>query len=404
MIIEIHGTNAHNCGAEMMAIEIARRVRTRYKDVKIAVPPDFGNETERKRHGFLLVPEIRSTPQRKILSACDRWAPKVVGELGRAADFTCQRAVCALRFFGKKDVISPLAVDVIIDASGFAFSDQWGRHKAQDLYEKITYRRRRVPLIMLPQAMGPFKLSHVAPMCDLLLRRASMVFVREQISLEMASELTRGEVNVRCFPDFTIPLQAQAAEEKSPELPAKYGAVVPNFRMIDKGKHGAAYLDFLENALKLVAGVGVVPVLLLHESREDFRVVELLRARGVTPQVFQHSDPLVLKWYLGGAEFVIGSRFHALVSALSQGVPSIAAGWSHKYHELFKDFHVADFVLDSIEDIRGLEAQVARIAEEDSRALVAKRIREASLAMKERIEEMWNDVFRVIDQQVEGPS
>jgi colanic acid/amylovoran biosynthesis protein len=398
MIVEIHGTNSHNCGAEMMAIEIARRLRGRYAEaVRIAVPPDFGSASDRKRHGFLLAPEFISTAQRKLLSACDRWAPKPFVACARSADFTFQRAFCGMRHLGAHDVAPPLSVDVIIDASGFAFSDQWGRHKAQDLYEKITYRRRHVPLIMLPQAMGPFRLPHVAPMCDLLLRRANVVFVRDLASLEMVTELTRGEVNVRCFPDFTIPLQPAVGDDLL--MSEKYGAVVPNFRMIDKGNHGTAYMDFLVHALKLVTAAGVQPVLLLHEGKEDSCIVDLLRERGLTPKVLQHADPLVLKRYLGGAEFVIGSRFHALVSALSQGVPSIAAGWSHKYHELFKDFGVADFVVDDIGDLGSLEAHISRISNAETRATLASRISVASMAMKNHAEEMWNEVFAVIDQR-----
>jgi len=400
MVIEIHGTNAHNRGAEMMAIEIAGRLRTRHPKVRICVAPDYGDSHDRSLHGFQLIPEFISTPQRKLLSACDRWASPSFARWVRKADFSFQRMINFARYSHCPGVVSPLEIDAIIDASGFAFSDQWGRHKAQNLFEKVTYRRRNVPLILMPQAMGPFKLPHVAPMCDLLLRRADLVFVRDRISLEMASELTKGEVDVHCYPDFTISLSAKRPGDEPPLAP--YAAVIPNYRMVDKKAVGMGHLDFLERALKAIKKTGMTPVLLMHEGEEDSRFVPLLAERGILPHVIQHRDPLVLKHYLGGAEFVIGSRFHALVSTLSQGVPAIAAGWSHKYDELLRDFGVSEFLIQPGGKSEEVDAMVTRLAERDQRLALAARIRNAGASLKAANEEMWEMVFREIDRHLGG--
>jgi colanic acid/amylovoran biosynthesis protein len=397
LTLEIHGANGHNCGAEMMAIAISERLESRYPGVIVCVPPDYGDSAERDSHGFFLVPEFISKPQQKILSACDRWAPLPVVRLVRSMDFCFQRLVAWIGHGRNVKTVPPLGVDVVIDASGFAFSDQWGRHKAQNLLEKMTYRRRRIPLILLPQAMGPFELGHVARACDSLLRRADLVFVRDRYSLEKVETLTRGGVKTQLFPDFTIPLEAKGHETQ--RVTRRYAAVVPNYRMIDKGGAGSAYLEFLERALKLIESIGVAPMLLLHESREDWRLVEMLAERGVSPQVIKDPDPLVLKRYLGDAEFVIGSRFHALVSALSQGVPTIGAGWSHKYQELFDDFDVPEFVITDVDDSQHLEALVARVGNADQRTQLSEVISKAAASKKIKIEGMWEQVFDLIDKR-----
>ncbi len=42
------------------------------------------------------------------------------------------------------------------------------------------------------------------------------------------------------------------------------------------------------------------------------------------------TDPREIKWFLGTCDAVFASRFHALVSALSQAVPAASIGWAHK--------------------------------------------------------------------------
>jgi len=316
----------------------------------------------------------------------------------RQVDFAFQRLVAWFKDRGTGKTVSPLDVDCVIDASGFAFSDQWGRHKAQNLLEKMTYRRGRIPLILLPQAMGPFELGHVAKACKSLLTRADLVFVRDRFSLEKVEALTRGTVNSQLFPDFTISLVPKRADAQRVTRP--YAVVVPNYRMIDKGGEASAYLKFLERALRLIESIGLAPMLLLHESREDWRLVERLVERGVSPQVLRDPDPLALKRYLGDAEFVIGSRFHALVSALSQGVPTIGAGWSHKYQELSADFCVPEFVITDIRNSQQLDDLVKRVSSAEQRRQLSEVISKAAASKKSQIGMMWKQVFELIDQRL----
>ncbi len=51
-----------------------------------------------------------------------------------------------------------------------------------------------------------------------------------------------------------------------------------------------------------------------------------------------------LKSIIGLCEVLIGSRYHSIVAALSQGVPVIAVGWHHKYRAILSLFDCENFV------------------------------------------------------------
>jgi len=52
-----------------------------------------------------------------------------------------------------------------------------------------------------------------------------------------------------------------------------------------------------------------------------------------------------IKSVIGCSDLVIGSRFHSLVAGLSQGVPVVAIGWSHKYEKLLRSFELGEYVV-----------------------------------------------------------
>jgi len=107
----------------------------------------------------------------------------------------------------------------------------------------------------------------------------------------------------------------------------------------------------------------------------------------------QEADPVEIKRLLGRSRLVIGSRFHALVSALSQGVPCIATSWSHKYEMLFKDYACEEMVLpvpSTVDQIRTCVDQAIGAARPD---LVA-RIKQSAERLVHQVHGMWERVDR----------
>lgn len=369
--IELHGTGVHNRGAELMAIATADRLRNRYPDVKIVVPPQFGPPSALEKYQFFTTREK-------------------VGRLSLVPNLV------NLIFGGASpSVIKPNRVCLVLDASGFAFSDQWGAGQAKNLLRKMNqgYRSSQ-PLILLPQALGPFNQPDVARACRGLFERASLVCARDTKSYEHAKRLA-APPKLQRFPDFTLGVEPD--HDHGVEVPERFQAVVPNMRMLDKSEQSASYLDILRSAVDQVRACGGNPVFVIHDAQEDAQVPKLMGPEYSAVPVITHSDPRALKSILGRADFVIGSRFHALVSALSQGVPCIGLGWSHKYPELFADFGCRDLLIEDLNDEAQVAATISRLMSPQARGEIAATISASARTLRLRLDALWELVFSHID-------
>ncbi|MCK4817784.1 polysaccharide pyruvyl transferase family protein, partial [bacterium] len=63
-------------------------------------------------------------------------------------------------------------------------------------------------------------------------------------------------------------------------------------------------------------------------------------------QIREELTPSELRVLIGQLDLFIASRFHAFISALCMEVPTLVFGWSHKYHEVLKDFGLEEYALD----------------------------------------------------------
>ena len=85
-----------------------------------------------------------------------------------------------------------------------------------------------------------------------------------------------------------------------------------------------------------------------------------------------------------------------LVSALSQGVPCIGAGWSHKYPELFADYDCPDLLIKDLAAPALVDAAIDRLANAATRSEYRERISTAAARIKATNQTMWQEVERLI--------
>lgn len=372
MIIQITGTGTTNKGAELLLVAAKRQLTELFPDAKLAVNAGFGSWEDRARYGLHTV--LPESPR-------GRWW--LAGRMMPAAF----RASCGL--------VAERDVDAVLDASGFAFGDQLGVDRVRRFSKDVArWKQQGKPVILLPQAFGPFENPEVREHFQRVASAADLIFAREEKSFEYVKQLTGDSSTLQQAPDFTALVHPDIT------LHTEFDAfVVPNFQMIAKtnADRGAQYIPFLGECVVQLEQRGKRVAVLLHDDRVDSKVLmPLMTHLGREVAVVTESDPVRLKALLGSASLVVGSRFHALVSSLSQGVPTIAAGWSHKYEMLLKDYECPEAMLDVSWDAAQIGEVIGQLLKDRDNYVV--RLAAAAERIREESRLMWQQVAQKISR------
>ena len=291
-------------------------------------------------------------------------------------------------------------VDVVIDAAGFAYSDQWGSADSLELARSTCrWRRQGTKVILMPQAFGPFTDPVIRSAIRKSVDNADLVFPRDLVSYRYLTNVTGERNYIRQYPDFTNLIEGVAAEEAGAE---KRGvAIVPNYRMVDMTDAATSdsYVPFMIRCAEYLVELNARPYVLIHEGVDDERIAEQISVACGGIPVVREDDPLKIKGILGASDAVVASRFHALVSALSQGVPAVATGWSHKYKELFDDYSFPEGVLSINEDFSNMRVMLEKLVNKETNQAISMQLLQRSARLKALSEAMWVDVQSVIDSR-----
>lgn len=280
----------------------------------------------------------------------------------------------------------------ILDISGFAYSDQWGRlplHNLRLLLHVVTEQRKK--MIFLPQAFGPFLDPTNRELAGICFNQATKVYVRDNSSLKHLKSLDIKIPDDRfsLAPDITLNFGHKSISKQ------KYCCITPNIRLLDQGKDkwASSYLQILGRAiLSILQKTDLNVKILIHDSGGDLRLANILIEKMVSDRISidLNEDPLSVKKVIADSQFLIGSRFHALAGALSSAVPAIALGWSHKYKEIFSDFHVSEFCF--MEPSLQIPARLDELIGLESRVKIEHRLQKAMNVITGKSQKMWDEV------------
>jgi colanic acid/amylovoran biosynthesis protein len=377
MIVEVTNTFTRNKGSELMLVAI-REHFSDHSDVELAVDQFFGSYAERAKHGLR---------QRITLNG---WGRSRVAVALMPEEFR--------RAFG---LVVREDVDVLLDAAGFAFGDQHPPQRTVQFADRVEAAKRAgKPVILLPQALGPFEKPVVRGAFARIVDAADLVFARDDVSMQHAQDAVGPQNHLRQAPDFTnLVMPKLAAGDGTTDR----ACIVPNERVIENAEteeKAAAYVPFIAQCIEAIESEGLCPVLLIHGRNDRGLADDIQRHVGRKVPLREEHDPVALKRYIGESRLLVGSRFHALVGALSQGVPAVGTSWSHKYEMLFEEYGCESMLLPVPAQNEQIRERITAAKDAEHSGLET-RIRTRAEALQNETRAMWKQVDGVLNRSPE---
>ena len=311
-------------------------------------------------------------------------------EIGNAAKVLPQRL---RRRYG---IALDCEVDAVLDAAGFAYGEPWPATNLETLARASSrWRKQGTKLILLPQSFGKFDSQRERSCICTIAANSTRVFARDAVSLEALRAATHNAGRLELSPDFTVSLPAIR-----PADAARWRetiSIVPNAKMLQRTDDitRARYLPFLRECIRQIESRGLRSAIVLHEMKSDRALAHELLGSTQSVELIVEDDPQRIKGILGACHASIGSRYHGLVSSLSQGVPSLATSWSHKYQELLTDYVCSD-AFANLREAPTAAAVLSQLLDERTYPSRRERLLEAAATHHARAERMWDGVAELL--------
>jgi len=376
-----------NKGAEAMVLTVANAIRKRLADTDIYVECNSRELEQVRQHNLLPWGNIEPTG--------------VVSRL--------RSKIQTLRIYYKSSAF--------IDVGGYQFGDPWGEKSARKMAHAFSRRAKFGNLIFfMPQAWGPFSSPAMCDAIQSVVNTATLCYVRDKTSMAAVAELV-GKEHPRIRFAHDIAWNFQGAEPLvGRQLIREAGlvkgensvtvCVTPNMRVYERN-HGVGYdneyVIFLRELITyLCRSHGARIVLMGHELRADNRnkrddryLCNLLVESTDRSLSIAHVDRFLtaaqIKAVIGNCDLLLSSRYHALIAALSQGIPVMAIGWSHKYDELLAEAGLAQNLI----SVTKSEDKVYRKID-----IIMERLPELAATVRARIPEFKNSGREALDEVV----
>lgn len=275
----------------------------------------------------------------------------------------------------------------VLDISGGdSFTDLYGprRFRAMILTKRLALDAG-VPLVLLPQKLGPFRSPAFRAEAVAVLRRAAAVWVRDADSLGFLQEALGTDFDParhRLGVDVAVALPARLPVGPDADLlrwldagrdfPLA-GLNVSGLLCNDAGRARQAFglaaphpdqIDAVARAL-LESDRALQLLLVPHVHRPDGDAEsDLDAARALVRRLGAAGEGRVrvlgarlpaaeLKWVLARLDWFAGARMHATIGAFSSGVPTLGLGYSDKAQGVFEECGIGE----EVADLRRLDAR-----------------------------------------------
>jgi colanic acid/amylovoran biosynthesis protein len=381
--IQIDGTNTLNKGAELMLYAILKEIEKKHPNSSV-IFNGYGHNT------------IKTSPTQHIKYPVrlqyvqyTRY-PRYV--------FQILKLKSPYIFFSNYRPLNN--IDIILDASGFTFGDQWNKSDWHlNIIENYYYHLKRggTKIILLPQAFGPFETDSGKKSIEILNKYADLIIARETLSQKYLINAGINPEKVCLFPDFTIAVDGIVPEQY---INLKNSVcIIPNRKMITRAHITTnKYCDYLIDIIKLLQQKGQNVFLLNHEGKDDLKLCKLINSQLDTKlNIVTGLDAKEIKGVIGNSYLVISSRYHGVASSLNQEAPCLATSWSHKYSLLFQDFDLHNNMIDPNLPFDETAAKIINLLDTTTNNNERLHLRSRKNVLINTTKDMWDKVWTVAD-------
>lgn len=377
MRIQIDGTNTLNKGAELMLVAIIEEIEKKYPDSVIIYNSNHSNEKKLIiKTGLTIIKRFWLKNSRIPIAILSRLKLPYV-------------------FFTSKHASKN--IDVVLDASGFQFSDQW--NYSQERLEKLekyfsSLKSYGSKIVLLPQALGPFNTEAGKRSVEIINKYSDIIIAREQVSFDYVVNAGANVAKVWKYPDFTL-LVKGTLPEKYIHLVGKV-CIIPNKKMVTHTKtRSNEYLNFLKKIIYEFKDLGKDVFLLNHEGLGDFEICKEINGMLSNPlEIVTDLNAKEVKGVIGASFITVSSRFHGVASALSQEVPCLATSWNHKYKMLFEDYDQHERIINVDEDWERTKDKIHEVFYKHNEIKSVLGLKKIFLSSE--IEHMWNKIWATV--------
>ncbi len=375
LTIEIKGIGFANRGAELMLRAIMERFQNEFNDVRFVVEPPV-TKADLQHYGLSLKAHY----------------------LRRGMNVLAVLNLLPKALLHSANIVKTSEVDIVIDASGYSYGDPWSPGSMTNRLgiEIKELKARQVPVVVMPQALGPFEKQAQRDAFMPIYQNADLIFPRDGKSLDYVQGLGETTAYVAQAPDFSNLVKPEPFPGFTPS--AKSLCLIPNQKMLDKTSAKEGYINFCRGVLDRAKAAGFEPFILVHEQADDAQL-----ANEILAPLDNHEIPVVIpttatecKWVISQSRLVVASRFHGLVSALCEAVPAFATSWAHKYQSLLADYDVTEQLIDLERADAEIDRVIDLLADDNRLRAMRSHLAEHSAEQKKRTEQMWQRVFATL--------
>lgn len=260
-------------------------------------------------------------------------------------------------------------VDILLDISGYALGSDWQQCVIENYLYKIDCANYfGIKVYLMPQSFGPFNYNSgekkkVFNRIKKSLKNAEVICAREQEGYDILTDEI-GLTNVIKSYDLVLNNKSLdlnnvynvIPEFNIPEIEKNSVAIIPNAMTISNdGRNKDKILNLYKEIISELLNRGKNIYIIYHAGMDrDFcrQIYELCSNEKI---YFLDNDYNCIEFnsLVKKFDFIIASRFHAVVHSYKNSVPCITLGWAIKYRELHKAVKQDQYVFNIRDDFNG---------------------------------------------------